>query len=217
MTAKELLDLYLAEPDETRPVVIDLSGGAPDLTPEWIVWVMDELRNRGLEKDVYLWSDDNLSTDFLWTELSHSSLETMIGFKNYGRVCCFKGFDHTSFCFNTRAASEDFDKQFERFSQLLGLGIDLYGYVTLTTSSDSRLVYLMRDFVDRLQTVHPNLPLRIAPLRIVEFGPVKSRMDSTRSRALSIQDEAATIWLQEIKSRFSPALLQMNVVDVPLV
>ena len=49
----ELVDLYLTEP--SRPKVIDLSGGQPDLVPEWIPWMMSELRSRQLENETYLW------------------------------------------------------------------------------------------------------------------------------------------------------------------
>jgi len=64
LTAAEMLDLYQKEPQP--PCVIDLSGGQPDLTPEWVPWTMHELRQRGLDHSVYLWSDDNLSNDYFW-------------------------------------------------------------------------------------------------------------------------------------------------------
>ncbi|MFB2878682.1 hypothetical protein [Floridanema aerugineum] len=53
-----LIHRYLAQPDP--PPIIDLTGGQPDLVPEWVPWMMAELKNRGLERQVYLWSDDNL-------------------------------------------------------------------------------------------------------------------------------------------------------------
>jgi len=33
--------------------MIDLSGGQPDLTPEWIPWMMECLSDKGLNKKVY--------------------------------------------------------------------------------------------------------------------------------------------------------------------
>src|SRR2546425_8960106 len=57
-----LVDLYLSQYDP--PPVIDLSGGEPSLVPEWVPWMMAELRTRGLDRKVYLWSDDNLSNDY---------------------------------------------------------------------------------------------------------------------------------------------------------
>src|SRR5437867_5484801 len=53
-TAASLVRRYLEVPD--RPAVIDLTGGQPDLTPEWVAWVLEELRRRGLDRAVYVWS-----------------------------------------------------------------------------------------------------------------------------------------------------------------
>src|ERR1700733_12825038 len=61
----QLVDWYLDEPD--RPAILDLSGGQPDLTPEWIPWTMQALIDRGAQDDVFLWSDDNLSNEFAFT------------------------------------------------------------------------------------------------------------------------------------------------------
>ena len=91
VTARELIDLYLEQPG--RPAVIDLTGGQPDLTPEWVPWMIREIQTRGLENDVYLWSDDNLSTDYFWRYLRDDDIELLRDAKNYGRVACFKGFD----------------------------------------------------------------------------------------------------------------------------
>ncbi|MDP2857265.1 MAG: hypothetical protein Q8P50_04720, partial [Bacillota bacterium] len=87
--------MYLSQDD--RPFIIDISGGQPDLTPEWVPWMMSEIRARGLENDVYLWSDNNLSNDFFWQYLAEAERSLVATYKNYGRVCCFKGFDAESF------------------------------------------------------------------------------------------------------------------------
>jgi len=65
-TAGELVDAYLAIPG--RPSVLDLSGGQPDLVPEWVSWTLRALDERRVS-DVYVWSDDNLSTDYFFTHL----------------------------------------------------------------------------------------------------------------------------------------------------
>src|SRR4051794_40575331 len=41
---KDLIDLYLAEHEP--PAMIDLSGGQPDLVPEWVPWMIKEVRSR---------------------------------------------------------------------------------------------------------------------------------------------------------------------------
>src|SRR5215469_2341983 len=65
-TAAEMVDAYLAEID--RAQVLDLSGGQPDLVPEWIPWTLQALADRNA-CDVYVWSDDNLSNDYFWRYL----------------------------------------------------------------------------------------------------------------------------------------------------
>ena len=75
VTAGELVDLYLAEAD--RPQMLDLTGGQPELVPEWVPWTMAALRERGLEGKVYLWSDDNLSTDYFWTLLGRRNANSL--------------------------------------------------------------------------------------------------------------------------------------------
>lgn len=201
LSADELVDLYLAESD--RPVVIDLTGGSPDLTPEWVLWVMRALRTRGLERSVYLWSDDNLSTDFLWRFLTPADRAEISTYPAYGRVACFKGFDAASFVFNTQASADAFDRQFELMQRLVTEGIDCYGYATFTAETHVGIGYAMRDFVDRLQRIHPNLPLRTIPLHIDVFSPMRSRLNAVRRSALDVQAAAIAAWNEELSRRFT--------------
>jgi uncharacterized Fe-S cluster-containing radical SAM superfamily protein len=209
-----LIDRYLDQPDP--PPIIDLTGGQPDLVPEWVPWMMAELRNRGLEHQVYLWSDDNLSNDYFWRFLSDADIELIATYPNYGRVCCLKGFNAKSFAFNTRAEQALFDQQFELMKKLLTLGIDLYAYATFTAPSRDGIEEDMRRFVDRLQMLDENLPLRTVPLEIQEFTPVKERLSSATADALQNQRIAIEAWLQELESRFSSEELSCNIADIPL-
>ena len=201
MSATELLDLHLDQPEPAG--VIDLSGGQPDLTPEWVPWMIQEIQSRGLEREIYLWSDDNLSTDYFWRSLSIPEIDLVRGAKNYGRVCCFKGFDEGSFSFNTLADGALFSQQFDLFRRFVDLGIDVYAYVTLTSPTAERIVDRMRSFVDKLQTVHENLPLRTVPLEIQMFGPVLPRAGDEQREALKNQEIAIEAWSREIEDRYS--------------
>jgi uncharacterized Fe-S cluster-containing radical SAM superfamily protein len=209
-----LIDLYLDQPDP--PPMIDLTGGQPDLVPEWIPWMMAELKARGLHRQVYLWSDDNLSNDYLWQFLPDADLELMASYVNYGRVCCFKGFDAESFTFNTRAEPALFDRQFELMKRLLTLGIDLYAYATFTAAFNADIESAMCRFVDRLQELDENLPLRTIPLEIREFTPVRERLSEGIEAALQNQQIAIKIWKQELEARFPAEARTRNIADVPL-
>ncbi|MBN8737890.1 MAG: hypothetical protein J0H86_00095 [Xanthomonadaceae bacterium] len=215
-TAEQLVEMFRAE--LSRPVVIDLSGGSPDLVPEWTVWMMEALAAAGLSDSTYLWSDDNLSTTYLFDHLTDEQLLILQGYKNYGRVCCFKGFDETSFSFNTRAAPNAYSEQFTIMRRLLDLDIDLYGYVTLTSPSDRNIGSAVGEFVDRLQSLDENLPLRVIPLQIQLFSPAKQRVVGRpdRERSLAIQEEAIQAWNGEIVRRFHPDLRTTSVSAIPV-
>lgn len=213
LTADQLVELYLAE--ENRPLVIDCSGGQPDLVPEWIPWMMEALQARGVSDSVYLWSDDNLSNDYFHRFLTGEQIRLISTYRNYGRVCCFKGYDSSSFAFNTRADKSLFARQFTLFSQLLAVDIDLYAYATFTSPTADELPSAMRIFVDRLQEIHPLTPLRVIPLRIETFGVVQPRVRSIHETALAVQEEAIIAWNEELRVRFSEAELSSPIVDLP--
>lgn len=214
LSAGKLVDLFLAEPN--RPRMIDLTGGQPDLTPEWVPWMMAELTSRGLDREVYLWSDDNLSNDYFWRYLSEEQRELVASYPKYGRVCCFKGFDAESFSFNTRAAPALFDRQFDLMSRLVALGIDVYAYATFTGPTCDDISGSVRKFIDRLQEIDERLPLRTVPLEVRVFTPVKGRMDTAREAALVHQQIAIATWSEEITRRFTVDERSMNIVDVRL-
>jgi hypothetical protein len=106
-TADDLVRRYAAL--DARPHILDLSGGSPDLTPEWIPWTIEALDRAGIAQTTFLWSDDNLSTDLVFTVLDDHQRRLMAEAK-YGRVCCFKGFDAESFSFNTGAEPGGFER-----------------------------------------------------------------------------------------------------------
>ena len=214
LTASELLELHLRQP--SPPSVIDLSGGQPDLTPEWVPWMMQEIQSRELENEIYLWSDDNLSTDYFWSALSDADIDLISSAKNYGRVCCFKGFDEKSFSFNTLADESLFSNQFNLIQRFVELGMDVYAYVTLTSPTADRTAEHVRAFIDRLQAVNEKLPLRTVPLQIQLFSPINSRMTEERQRALTVQEIAIQAWNMEIEERYSSEERGLPITEISL-
>jgi len=213
LTAGEMLDMFLAQED--RPTVIDLSGGEPGLTPEWVYWVLEELHSRGLEHDFYVWSDDNLSANYFWTHLSEAQRERITTFTNYGSVGCFKGIDQESFAYNTSASPERFGLQFDLMRKLIETGMDVYGYVTFTTASGRDIGDRVSRFVDRLQEVDAFLPLRTVPLEVRAFTPVMTRLNERHKEALQTQWRVLDAWKRELDQRFTSELRARSVVDVP--
>jgi hypothetical protein len=81
-----------------------------------------------------------------------------------------------TFAFNTGAAKELFQRQFDMMRQCVDLDIDLCGYVTFTTPFAEGIHDEIKRFVDDPQTIHYNLPLRVIPLEIGPFSPMKDRL-----------------------------------------
>jgi len=214
LSCDELLDCYLEL--DVRPKMIDLTGGQPDLVPEWVPWMMRAIKRRKLENEIYLWSDDNLSTDYFWKYLSEKDIELISSYKNYGRVCCFKGFDNESFSLNTRAEPELFNRQFELMSKLLNLKIDIYAYVTFTCLDTRNLEEKIKSFIDGLQSINEKLPLRMVPLKVLEFNPVRSRIKPEHHIALDNQYAVVDAWIREIGNRFISEDRDSNIADVQL-
>lgn len=212
--AATLVRGYLDETD--RPPVIDLSGGQPDLVPEWTPWTMRALRDVGLANSTYVWVDDNLSNDYFWRYLSDEDIQLVANWPNFGRVGCFKGYDQESFAFNTAASPDLFERQFDLFARHLALGVDCYGYVTLTGPDPATMADAMPRFFDRLQGVHELLPLRTIPLEIALWGPVHARMTGPRQQSLDVQRRAAEAWNAELAMRFPADLRETPIHLIPL-
>lgn len=214
LTCDEMVDLYLKE--KNPPPMIDLTGGQPDLTPEWVPWMMQALKEKGLSEKVYLWSDDNLSNDYLWKFLSNEQIDLISTYKMYSRVCCFKGIDERSFSLNTKADPKLFSNQFELCKKLIEINLDLYCYITLTANTDTDFEMAVPKFLDTAQQVDEMLPLRIVPLKIFEFTPVVSRMNEGFEDMMKGQYKAIEIWQKELRKRFSVEQLNQPITEIKL-
>lgn len=212
LECQKLIEMYMSL--ENPALVIDLTGGQPDLTPEWIPWMMEELINNGLSESVYLWSDDNLSNDYFWRYLNSKQIDLIKSYKLYGRVCCFKGIDECSFSHNTGADPSLFSNQFILWERLLKTGIDLYSYITLPAKTDTDFRTTICAFFDRIQQVDEFYPLRIIPLKVEEFTPVVKRVKDLQKELLEGQRIAINVWNEELNKRFSKEQLGQNITEV---
>lgn len=207
---KELLQIMLDE--KVNSQVIDLSGGQPELVPEYVLWFLEARKELGLEQSHFVWVDDNLSTDNTWRYLTDKEIEFMVQVPGFARVGCLKGFDAESFTFNTRADGALFDRQIELLGRYVRAGFDQYGYITITTMNTDDLHGKMARLLDVIQNrVHPNFPLRIVPLRIFGFNANANRYNP---EAEANQFRALEAWLAEMQRRFSTEELANPITEV---
>lgn len=194
----EMVDGVEAMRNPDRPMMVDLTGGQPDLVPEWPVWFLEELDNRGID-DVYVWSDDNLSIDYFWRYLTPEQIAFLGQHRMYGRVGCLKGYDGRSFAFNTKARSELFERQLDLIARFVKqTSVDLYLYATFTTPTTEGIGPAMRTLARRLGDISPSLLQRLVPLKVAEWGPVTARLDDERRTAVRNQFAALEAWRESL-------------------
>lgn len=214
-TADELISKY--EATNPKAKVIRLSGGQPDLVPEWCLWIMKALEARNLHKSTYLWIDDNLSSYYAWEYLSSADIDYMLTYKNFGRVGCIKGIDQEAFAYNTKAPKEHFDRQIDVLGKMVKTGFDMYVYLIMTVESTSNLKDRISLLLDKLQNIHPNLPLRVSPLKIKPFSPTVGRMNLDQQVSLEAsQFVTLSVWNNLIGERFSKEQLMQKCYQVSI-
>jgi len=71
-------------------------------------------------------------------------------------------------------------------------------------------------FVDRLQELSPNLPLRTIPLDIASFTPTRARMNAERIVALRNQYTMVDYWRIELESRYPSHVRECDIASISL-
>lgn len=210
-----LLDLYQQE--EVQPRTIYLTGGQPDLVPEWTLWMMQELEQRGMDRSHFLWQDDNLSSLFLFDKLTPDELDYVGNYENYARATCIKGISPESFSANTGAAPEYFDLQIEALRRLVASGIDTYTYITLLGDSVDKARKDIPALMDDIQRkVHPNMLLRVFPSKVIGFTQTTQRANDNQQIMMTNQSAMLDIWREELARRYSLEMLALPKSAVPL-
>lgn len=212
IAVRDLIKMYLELTN--KPIVLDLSGGNPGLVPEWILWTLQEVDYFNANKQTYIWADDNLSVDFFSSNLSRNDIRFISNHKNFGSVGCFKGFDSISYKFNTNTNEEGFWNQFSIFEKYYSFGWDIYAYVTFTTPTIKNLADRIKKFIDNLQKIDENLPLRTVPLEIKIYTPTSSRMNKLRHQSIEFQYKVLETWNQCIIDRFDKNIIKKQICDV---
>jgi hypothetical protein len=88
--------------------------------------------------------------------------------------------------------------------------------VTLTAADAVGVASSIPRFLDRLQELDPNLPLRTVPLEIRVFSPVLRRLDSQMTASIENQWRALDVLKRELERRFTAELRALPITAVPL-
>jgi uncharacterized Fe-S cluster-containing radical SAM superfamily protein len=214
--AFELLGRLESCEDPDQPHIIDLSGGQPDIEPEFTLWFLKAREEMGLGGRYFIWTDDNLSTDSLWRYLREEDIAYMAAAPGFSRVGCIKGIDPDSFAFNTGADRELFYRQIDLQKKSVAEGFDQYGYIVLTTLELDLLEERIADLFDLLQDgIHPDFPLRTLPLEIRRYK-ANEALFSKYEQAVNNQYVVLEAWKKELQERFRPWQLKRPVTEITL-
>lgn len=213
-SVSEILELFEKENNNVK--VIYLSGGNPELVPELVYSFMKELDKRKKSQEIFLWSDDVLSTDYIIEKLTNEQINYMTNYKNFAKVCCLKGFDEESFEYNTGINKDEFNNQIKRLKECIDIGFDVYGYIVLVCKNLNNIKMKIKHIIDELQKISHFLPLRIIPIRIEKFSNIIENIDEEREQAILNQYEVLKIWNNELKNRFNEMELTSNIAELKL-
>lgn len=177
---------------------------------------MRELERRGLSDETYLWSDDVLTTDFLYEKLSKEQLDYMVNYKNYGKICCLKGFDDDTIKQNACIYGTSFFKQIDRLKKYVDYGFDVYSYIVLTTEDMNNAEEKICKCMDKLQEISYYMPLRMVPLRIEKFPTIVHRLNNKREQTINNQFEVLKLWNEQLHKRFTKEEINTKISELKI-
>jgi len=184
--------------------VLRITGGEPFLLPDLILDCLKEFRSRGLDKEVFIWTETNLSP-FLkriesdktlveeWLAKEESSLHELAQYKNFCVHPCLHGINRENMEWITKNVdAQCFDDLVEGLKILIEHGIDIYptfGANVVPPQSVSAIFH-------KLLCIDKNLPLRFALINYdFNYEQVFARMKSNIERYSMVYNKDLVIYL----------------------
>ena len=182
----EIVDVFQEERKKQPLYMIRPSGGEPTLAVEQWLEVLRELEKRGIEKEVYIQGDTNLTTGHFIESLEKTNqikkniLNEIGGYKNFGVLCSFKGTDAESFLkacgFVKKDGTQNINYSFlekERwysFEKLIKSGIDAYPFI-YNPNPES-----LESFIEKgIRKFSENFLLKTRMFKLKLYDPEKER------------------------------------------
>ncbi|MBN2203293.1 MAG: radical SAM protein [Candidatus Aenigmarchaeota archaeon] len=217
-SVKEIVDYFLkAREDFNEPInVVRVTGGENMIVPEFVIELYNELEKID---GTYLWIDTNLSAT-KHMENVENELKDVLKRRNVGVTGCFKGTCKEDFSLITGAQQSFFDDQFKAAKLFLDWKTDLYVYLPALVYGNS-VEQKIDGFVNMLQALNKNLPLRVEMLIIHEYPAAKRNMElkSKEKRPIPLTDQRKVFdsWYNKILPKYySKEMLSKFCCEVPL-
>jgi len=172
--------------------VLRISGGEPFLAPDLILECLEYLRDNGMEREVLVWSETNLSPFLkeqpdqfvlaeIWLEEQGKSLKDFAFFKNFVLHPCLHGTTSLNFSQTTLVREDFFDPLVEAFGLLIDYRIDIYPTISSNTCPSTHI----GDLFLRLKEIHEKLPLRFALIEYhFDYPIIDERLSRSRRQGI---------------------------------
>lgn len=178
LTAYQILNAFFeqkqydAEKNGLEDYVLRISGGEPLIMPELTLEILEELKARAKDKEVFVWVDTNLAP--LIKERSDKAfiekwvdLNAFSRFDNFCLYPCLHGISPTNFEWVTKVNAKYFDKIVQGLKTLIEHKIDIYPTFGSNVSPPKDVAAIFQ----RLIEINKNLPLRFGLIDYELFYP----------------------------------------------
>lgn len=188
----EVLQMFLESWPNVRN--LDLSGGSPDLCPEFLFELLTEIERANLKGKMTIWVESNLDINY-YSKLSRNKLEYIVTFPNFHLLCSLKGWDSSSVAYNTRNTTS-FDLQLEglHFFHQQNFPFSVYLVFIGHKIADNQEVAAL---YSQLKRISCELPERCIPLYIKKFH-AQGKSGSEFTNTYDEQKRAANWWDAQI-------------------
>lgn len=173
---------------------LDISGGSPDLCPEFLFKLLSEIERVDLKGRITIWVESNLDVNY-YSKMSKNVIEYIATFPNFHLLCSLKGWDSTSVTYNTRNMMS-FDQQLEglRFFCQHHFPLSVYLVFIGHKIADSKEV---ASLYSQLKHISFELPERCIPLYIKKFH-AQGNLGDKFINTYDDQKRAASWWDEKI-------------------
>jgi len=180
-TAKTIVDDFVTQrnldrTNELSSNILRITGGEPFLVPELLLEILDELKSRKLNNEVFLWTETNLIPLIVQDNsepiVSDELLKKLSAYHNFCVHPCFHGLSKKNFKEITQKNIGSIDILIKAMMRLIKTGIDIYPTFgsNMSTSKDVECFYTKISKIDRF------LPLRFCLIEYdLDYEPVDWR------------------------------------------
>jgi uncharacterized Fe-S cluster-containing radical SAM superfamily protein len=156
--------------------ILRITGGEPFLVPDLLLEILEELKNKQLHKEIFLWTETNLIP--LIVQENYETLvpdELLNKLAKYDNFCvhpCFHGLNQNNFNEITGQTIDNIDFLLNAFKRLLNAGIDIYPTFGSNMSSPEDV----ECFYNKISEINELLPLRFCLIEYdLDYSPIKWR------------------------------------------